>query len=80
MMVGMPRSRMRLDRLVRLGAIADEIAEVIDRIRRLGVDRRQDGFRRGAVAVQVGEDGDASGHVDVKRARSAIFEKLRKGY
>jgi hypothetical protein len=26
--------------------------------------------------MQVAEDGDASGHIDVKPARGAIFEKL----
>src|SRR4051794_15217188 len=50
------------DRFVRLGAVADEIAEVIDRIRRLSGDRREDRFSGGTVAVQVGEDGDPGRH------------------
>src|SRR5918995_2353602 len=51
-----------VDRLVRLGAIADQVSQVIDRIRRLSIDRRQDCFGRSAIAMQIREDGNAGRH------------------
>src|SRR5215207_8869794 len=66
------------DRLVRLGAVADEIPQVIDGIQMLDIDGGQDRFGRGAIAVQVAEDGDAGGHIDVKRARGCDFRETPK--
>jgi hypothetical protein len=45
--------------LVRLGAIADEVAEAPDLVDSGLVDRREDGFERGQVGVDVTEDGGA---------------------
>ena len=52
----------QLDRLVRPRAVADQVAEAVDGIRRLGIDRGEHRFGGGAVAVQVGEDGDPGRH------------------
>ena len=79
MMVGMPRSRMRLIVSFGFRAVADQIAEVIDGIGGHSIDRREDRFGGGAVAVQIGEDGDAGGHADARRAKGSDFREMTRG-
>src|SRR5215213_2311486 len=62
------------DRLIRSRAVADQVAQVVDRIRRLDIDRGQDRFGGGTVAVQIAEDGDAGGHLDASQLSSGSTE------
>ena len=71
-MVGMPRSRIEVDRLVRPRAVADQVAQAVDGVRLLGVDGGQHRLRGGAIAVQVAEDGDAGGHSGFSPLRTQL--------
>src|SRR5215204_2766813 len=62
------------DRLIRSRAVADQVAQVVDRIRRFRVDRREHHFGCDAVAVQITEDGDAGGHLDASQLSSGSTE------
>ena len=62
----------RLDDLaafVRPRAVADDVAEAPDLVRRAGVDRREDRLERGEIRVHVGDDRDQHRPKLVRRAR-----------
>src|SRR4051812_17366522 len=60
------------NRFIRSGAIAGQIAEVIDRIRLCGVDGSQNRFCGGTVAEHVREDGDTGRHEACSRYRVGL--------
>ena len=68
----------QLDRPVGSCAVANQIPQVIDGIRYFRVDRGQDRFRSGAIAMKVAEDGDAGSHVDPNRRSSSDFRETVK--
>jgi hypothetical protein len=48
-------------RLVRVGPVADRVAEAPELVDPLALDRLEDGGQRSAVRMNVGEDRDAQG-------------------
>ncbi len=47
-----------VDHLIGLGAVSDQIAQAIHGIRGLSVEMFQNGFKRGQIGVDVGNEGE----------------------
>src|SRR5439155_5145670 len=58
--------------LVRLRPVADEVAEAPDLVGRVGVDRREHGFERVQVRVDVRDDGRPHGYSLAARSPASV--------
>src|SRR5215217_7413538 len=57
------------DRLIWTCPITDQVTETMDGIRGPSSDRLENGCCGGAIAMQIGEDGDAGAHADARSFR-----------